>query len=82
MSREWDSRTQVVRWTRLGRPRDFCGLPMRKDEGRVVDPPLVFKKSFFRRQGGSPGGRELEESPKERPRLEWRGRKDDEHRWR
>ncbi|GFT77627.1 hypothetical protein TNCV_3146161 [Trichonephila clavipes] len=22
---------------------DFCGLPMRKDEGRVVDPPLVFK---------------------------------------
>ncbi|GFS66185.1 hypothetical protein TNCV_2511261 [Trichonephila clavipes] len=27
---------------------DFCGLPMRRDEGRVVDPPLVFKKGFLR----------------------------------
>ncbi|GFV70959.1 hypothetical protein TNCV_2355031 [Trichonephila clavipes] len=26
---------------------DFCGLPMRRDEGRVVDPPLVFKKIFL-----------------------------------
>ncbi|GFT08273.1 protein I'm not dead yet [Trichonephila clavipes] len=24
--------------------RDFSGLPMRRDEGHVVDPPLVFKK--------------------------------------
>ncbi|GFU19279.1 hypothetical protein TNCV_1087581 [Trichonephila clavipes] len=29
------------------RPRaDFCGLPMIRDEGRVVDPPLVFKRVF------------------------------------
>ncbi|GFW75748.1 hypothetical protein TNCV_4429311 [Trichonephila clavipes] len=31
----------------LGRPRaDFCDLPMRRDEGRVVDQPLVFKRDF------------------------------------
>ncbi|GFU54561.1 hypothetical protein TNCV_3025111 [Trichonephila clavipes] len=31
-----------------GRPRDFCDLPIRKDEGRVVNTPLVFKRVFFR----------------------------------
>ncbi|GFW67666.1 hypothetical protein TNCV_3445381 [Trichonephila clavipes] len=31
----------------LGRPRDFCDLPIRRDEGRVVYPPLVFKRFFF-----------------------------------
>ncbi|GFV58170.1 hypothetical protein TNCV_687771 [Trichonephila clavipes] len=34
--------------------RDFCGLPMRRDEGRVMDPPLVFKRVFFRRWEKSP----------------------------
>ncbi|GFU30443.1 hypothetical protein TNCV_270871 [Trichonephila clavipes] len=27
--------------------RDFCDLPIRRDEGRVVDPPLVFIRVFF-----------------------------------
>ncbi|GFX93037.1 hypothetical protein TNCV_139811 [Trichonephila clavipes] len=27
--------------------RDFCDLPIRRNEGRVVDPPLVFKRDFF-----------------------------------
>ncbi|GFW16109.1 hypothetical protein TNCV_4681011 [Trichonephila clavipes] len=27
--------------------RDFYGLPIRRDEERVVDPPLVFKRVFF-----------------------------------
>ncbi|GFW48421.1 hypothetical protein TNCV_1109821 [Trichonephila clavipes] len=59
----------------LGRPRDFCGLPMRRDEGRVVYSPLVFKRVFLRRreesagswelEGESPGSRELEESAEE-----------------
>ncbi|GFY08571.1 hypothetical protein TNCV_810041 [Trichonephila clavipes] len=30
-----------------GRPRDFCDLPIRRDEGRVVDTPLVFKRVLF-----------------------------------
>ncbi|GFV40146.1 hypothetical protein TNCV_1533941 [Trichonephila clavipes] len=41
---------------------DFWGLTMRRDKGRVVDPPLVFKR-VFRRREESPGWRELEESP-------------------
>ncbi|GFU38950.1 hypothetical protein TNCV_1753621 [Trichonephila clavipes] len=27
--------------------RDFGGLPKRRDAGRVVDPPLVFKRGFL-----------------------------------
>ncbi|GFT37767.1 hypothetical protein TNCV_4128471 [Trichonephila clavipes] len=34
-----------------GRPRDFCDLPIRRDEGRVVNTPLVLKGFFFRRRG-------------------------------
>ncbi|GFW96673.1 hypothetical protein TNCV_2847301 [Trichonephila clavipes] len=30
-----------------GRPRDFCDLPIRRDEGRVVNTPLVFKRVLF-----------------------------------
>ncbi|GFW80429.1 hypothetical protein TNCV_2945611 [Trichonephila clavipes] len=30
-----------------GRPRDFCDLRMRRDEGRVVNTPLVFKRVLF-----------------------------------
>ncbi|GFX12337.1 hypothetical protein TNCV_63831 [Trichonephila clavipes] len=36
--------------------RAICGLSMRRDEGRVVDPPLVFKKGFI-----GDGRRALEE---------------------
>ncbi|GFT17135.1 hypothetical protein TNCV_4738551 [Trichonephila clavipes] len=58
---------------------DFCGLPMRRDEGHVVDPPLVFKKGFFRRREKSPGWRELEESTNEKESWtvedrEWSGK--------
>ncbi|GFV91484.1 hypothetical protein TNCV_2384441 [Trichonephila clavipes] len=35
------------RGRRLGRPRDFCDLPIRRDEGRVVNTPLVFKRVLF-----------------------------------
>ncbi|GFX97319.1 hypothetical protein TNCV_1076901 [Trichonephila clavipes] len=54
---------------------DFCGLPMRRDEERVVDPPLVFKKGGLETGGvswrertwkESPGWRELEKSAKEK----------------
>ncbi|GFT46704.1 hypothetical protein TNCV_3184891 [Trichonephila clavipes] len=41
---------------------DFCGLSMRRDEGRVVDPPLEFKRGFLRRQEESLGLREFEQS--------------------
>ncbi|GFY16849.1 hypothetical protein TNCV_3689071 [Trichonephila clavipes] len=30
-----------------GRQRDFCDLPIRRNEGRVVDTPLVFKRGSF-----------------------------------
>ncbi|GFX26223.1 hypothetical protein TNCV_948231 [Trichonephila clavipes] len=30
-----------------GRPRVFCDLPIRRDEGRVVNTPLVFKRVLF-----------------------------------
>ncbi|GFX92175.1 hypothetical protein TNCV_1740951 [Trichonephila clavipes] len=36
----------------LGGERDFGGLLTRKDEGRVVDPPLVLKRFFFQNTGG------------------------------
>ncbi|GFT27469.1 hypothetical protein TNCV_1275661 [Trichonephila clavipes] len=55
--------------------RDFCGLPMRRE-------PCQGSKELGRE---SPGWRELEESAKEKrlgPRLEWKGRKDVERRWR
>ncbi|GFU32333.1 hypothetical protein TNCV_4699131 [Trichonephila clavipes] len=35
---------------RRGRPRDFCDLPIRRDEGRVVNTPLVFKMGLFRKR--------------------------------
>ncbi|GFX65032.1 hypothetical protein TNCV_451701 [Trichonephila clavipes] len=49
--------------------REFFGLPMRRVEGRVGVPPLVFKKVFFRiweEKKPCPESRELEESAKER----------------
>ncbi|GFS87136.1 hypothetical protein TNCV_1130371 [Trichonephila clavipes] len=35
-----------------GRPRDFCDLPIRRDEGRVVNTPLVFKRDLFQETRG------------------------------
>ncbi|GFX89376.1 hypothetical protein TNCV_2202181 [Trichonephila clavipes] len=44
-----------------GTRADFCGLPRIRYEGRVVDPPLVFKKGFLGKK------REEEISKRERP---------------
>ncbi|GFV00532.1 hypothetical protein TNCV_3645101 [Trichonephila clavipes] len=57
-----------VCYARIGLERlkaDFCGLPIRRDEGRGVDPPWCLKR-FFRRREESPGWRELEESPEKK----------------
>ncbi|GFV68899.1 hypothetical protein TNCV_1985631 [Trichonephila clavipes] len=37
--------------------RDFCDLPMRRNEGRVVNTPLVFKRVLFQGKKESPGER-------------------------
>ncbi|GFV33887.1 hypothetical protein TNCV_4754981 [Trichonephila clavipes] len=47
-----------------GRPRDFCDLPIRRDEGRAVDTPLVFKRVLFQEK------REKTEKEKKRKRDE------------
>ncbi|GFU82810.1 hypothetical protein TNCV_266071 [Trichonephila clavipes] len=76
---------------RLGRPRDFCDLPIRRDEGRVVNTPLVFKRVLFQEKRKETKKEKKKESgERERKaglgwrkglslRLEW---KDDERRWR
>ncbi|GFV87448.1 hypothetical protein TNCV_4034201 [Trichonephila clavipes] len=35
--------------------RDFCDLPMRRNEGRVVNTPLVFKRVLFQERRRRPG---------------------------
>ncbi|GFU79670.1 hypothetical protein TNCV_4485021 [Trichonephila clavipes] len=45
--------------------RDFCVLPIRRDEGRVVDPPLVSKRVLFQETRKKRGERE-------EPSLGWR----------
>ncbi|GFS80973.1 hypothetical protein TNCV_3516611 [Trichonephila clavipes] len=59
-----------------GRPRVFCDLPIRRDEGRGVNTPLVFKRVLFQekkeektgerreRRGKKNGGRETEKERK------------------
>ncbi|GFT44392.1 hypothetical protein TNCV_5054141 [Trichonephila clavipes] len=37
----------VMRKYDEGAERDFCDLPIRRDEGHIVDPPLLFKRVFF-----------------------------------
>ncbi|GFU31472.1 hypothetical protein TNCV_3538941 [Trichonephila clavipes] len=63
---DWELRTNRIR----GAVRDFGGLPIRKDKGRVVDPLLVFKNSFFLDKVGEkkpcPGSRKIEVNAKER----------------
>ncbi|GFU83394.1 hypothetical protein TNCV_1139031 [Trichonephila clavipes] len=36
-----------------GRSRETCDLPMRRNEGRVVNTPLVFKRVLCRREKSS-----------------------------
>ncbi|GFT98047.1 hypothetical protein TNCV_4517761 [Trichonephila clavipes] len=91
----------MVTYTRMGTDSDevvgeFCDLPIRRDEGRVVDTPLVFKRgSFWRRKGETEkekegdGKREKKSRGERGARLVWRKGlsprlewKDDERRWR
>ncbi|GFU62654.1 hypothetical protein TNCV_427851 [Trichonephila clavipes] len=48
-----------------GRPRDFCDLPIRRDEGRVVNTPLVFKRVLFEKKRDE---REKKKESRERER--------------
>ncbi|GFS56605.1 hypothetical protein TNCV_1852751 [Trichonephila clavipes] len=41
-----------------GRPIDFCDLPIRRDEGRVVNTPLLFKRVLFQEKKGGRKRRE------------------------
>ncbi|GFV91920.1 hypothetical protein TNCV_2975911 [Trichonephila clavipes] len=47
--------------------RDFCDLPIRRNEGRVVSTPLVFKRVLFQRK----------KNRRERERRERRGKKNE-----
>ncbi|GFX23094.1 hypothetical protein TNCV_2932581 [Trichonephila clavipes] len=50
-----------------GRPRDFCDLP-RRDEGRVVNTPLVFKRVLFGERKETRDGKREEKESGERER--------------
>ncbi|GFU54759.1 hypothetical protein TNCV_1038021 [Trichonephila clavipes] len=57
--------------------RDFCDLPIRRNEGRVVNTPLVFKRVLFqeKKRRGENGGKEnREETAKEKKRSRERER--------
>ncbi|GFY01925.1 hypothetical protein TNCV_4796471 [Trichonephila clavipes] len=64
-----------------GRPRDFCDLPIRRDEGRVVNTPLVFKRVLFqekrKRKGGKKGGRKRRERGGDGKRKEGDGEREE-----
>ncbi|GFT57334.1 hypothetical protein TNCV_3969591 [Trichonephila clavipes] len=45
--------------------RDFCDLPIRRNEGRVVNTPLVFKRVLIHEERGKTGEREEREKKKE-----------------
>ncbi|GFV30234.1 hypothetical protein TNCV_97101 [Trichonephila clavipes] len=53
----WACDAQIGR----GRPRVFCDLPIRRDEGRVVNTPLVFKRVLFQERREKTGGDEGED---------------------
>ncbi|GFU83319.1 hypothetical protein TNCV_3739301 [Trichonephila clavipes] len=62
---------------------DFCGLPMRRDEGRVVDPPCCLKGGFLGDVRRALEGENLRRALKKRdldggePRLEWKEKRDE-----
>ncbi|GFU08990.1 hypothetical protein TNCV_1318621 [Trichonephila clavipes] len=60
-----DQKSLENRGRRLGRPRDFCDLPIRRDEGRVVNTPLVFKRVLFEKR------EKKEEKRRERGARPW-----------
>ncbi|GFV64062.1 hypothetical protein TNCV_2313551 [Trichonephila clavipes] len=54
-----------------GRPRDFCDLPIRRDEGRVVNTPLVFKRVLFQERGGKETEKEKKKSRERERSRPW-----------
>ncbi|GFW65692.1 hypothetical protein TNCV_891821 [Trichonephila clavipes] len=67
-----------------GRSRVFCDLPIRRDEGRVVNTPLVFKRVLFqerrkRREKGERrenGGERREREETEKDKKKSRGERE------
>ncbi|GFS68411.1 hypothetical protein TNCV_3000861 [Trichonephila clavipes] len=66
-----DQKSLENRGRKLGRPRDFCDLPIRRDEGRVVNTPLVFKRVLFEK-GKREEEKKKETREREEPGLGWR----------
>ncbi|GFX84677.1 hypothetical protein TNCV_724841 [Trichonephila clavipes] len=65
-----------------GRSKDFCDLPIRRNEGRVVNTPLVFKRVLFQerekdgreRRGKQNGERRRKKKGKETAKEKKRSR--------
>ncbi|GFY01279.1 hypothetical protein TNCV_5077461 [Trichonephila clavipes] len=55
--------------------RDFCDLPMRRNEGRVVNTPLVFKRVLFHERKKKKRSGEEDEETRERERTKGRERR-------
>ncbi|GFU77502.1 hypothetical protein TNCV_3498751 [Trichonephila clavipes] len=51
---------------------DFCGLPMRRSEGCVVDPPLVFKRGFLGDERRDLDGENLRRAREKKRLGRWR----------
>ncbi|GFT43271.1 hypothetical protein TNCV_2521171 [Trichonephila clavipes] len=49
---------------------EFCGLPIRRDEGRVVNTPLVFKRVLFEETEKEKKKSREREREREEPALE------------
>ncbi|GFV16499.1 hypothetical protein TNCV_4785611 [Trichonephila clavipes] len=58
--------------------RDFCDLPMRRNEGRVVNTPLVFKRVLFRGEKKEKDRKKSGENGRERERETREDRRDGE----
>ncbi|GFY06720.1 hypothetical protein TNCV_5083621 [Trichonephila clavipes] len=70
----WARCIGVLCANRTRRPREtFCDMPIRRDEGVFVDPPLVFKRVFFRRREWSPAWMEKKEKSPALDRESMRG---------
>ncbi|GFV41732.1 hypothetical protein TNCV_3628831 [Trichonephila clavipes] len=50
--------------------RDFCDLPIRRNEGRVVNTPLVFKRVLFQQKKKEERDERERERERSRPWME------------
>ncbi|GFW16676.1 hypothetical protein TNCV_2352981 [Trichonephila clavipes] len=57
-----------------GRPRVFCDQPIRRNEGRVVNTPLVFKRVLFQERRGRREETKMERRERETRREKRRKR--------